>query len=140
MDFTPHQLEILKLVAQGYIDSEIAEQLRLRQSTVTLTLRRLMRQLDATSLADFRRKAGAIDESPLRVTAAPNLTEREAHILHLLALGRTNQQIGDRLHLATGSVRNQLVQIYRKLGVRTRAKAAVRAIELGLNSRMGQSR
>jgi DNA-binding NarL/FixJ family response regulator len=73
-----------------------------------------------------------INESAPRVTADPHLTEREAQILHLLATGRTNQQIGNQLRLATGTIRDHVTQVYRKLGVATRPQAAVRAIELGL--------
>ena len=62
------------------------------------------------------------------------LTKREAQILPLLVLGYTNPQIGAQLHLHGDTVRNHLGRIYRKLGVRTRTQAAVRAIELGLIS------
>ena len=74
MELTPRQLEVLKLVGQGYSDPEIAERLRLHRPMVTLLLRRLMRQLGATSLADFRRKAGAISESAPPIAADPHLT------------------------------------------------------------------
>src|SRR4051812_34245583 len=61
-------------------------------------------------------------------------TKRQAQLLRLLVTGRTNQQIGAELHLRTGTVRNSLGRIYRKLGVTTRISAAVRALELGLCS------
>lgn len=62
------------------------------------------------------------------------LTEREAQIIHLLAAGQTNRQIGQQLQLATGTVRNYLGRIFRKLGVTTRTQAAVLAVELGLTT------
>lgn len=135
MEFTPRQLEVLKLVAQGYHDPQIAERLRWPRPTVSRMLRELIRQLDATSLPDFRRKAGAIDESAPSVVADSHLTERDAQILHLLTTGHTNQQIGEQLHLTITTIRSQLNQIYRKLGVTTRSQAAVRAIELGVDGR-----
>jgi DNA-binding NarL/FixJ family response regulator len=62
------------------------------------------------------------------------LTEREARVLHLLVMGRTNRQIGAEVGLRSGTVRNHLTGIYQKLGVTTRIQAAARAIELGLSS------
>jgi DNA-binding NarL/FixJ family response regulator len=60
------------------------------------------------------------------------LTPREVEILHLLASGQTNRQIGLQVRLGAGTVRNYLGRIFRKLGVTSRTQAAVRAVELGL--------
>jgi DNA-binding NarL/FixJ family response regulator len=70
----------------------------------------------------------------LRTSGRIRLTAREAQVIRLLVMGQTNQQIGAALHLRAGTVRNHLSGIYRKLGVRTRTQAAVRAVELGLSS------
>ena len=50
----------------------------------------------------------------------------------MLTSGLTNQQIGSRLNLSTGTVRNHLGRLFPKLDVVDRTQAAVRAIELGL--------
>ena len=69
-----------------------------------------------------------------------NLSERERHILRLLAAGRTNRQIGAEIGLTPGTAKNQVAQILAKLGVGDRTQAAVRAVELGvLESTAGKS-
>jgi len=60
------------------------------------------------------------------------LTEREREVLRLLARGLSNREIGTRLSLAEGTVKNYVTQILQKLGVRDRTQAAVRARELGV--------
>jgi len=51
------------------------------------------------------------------------LTEREQEILSLIATGNTDQEIGDRLYIASGTVRVHIHAIVNKLGVRDRAQA-----------------
>ncbi len=60
------------------------------------------------------------------------LSERELEVLTLLADGLTNQEIGGKLFLATGTVKAHNHNIFTKLGVRNRVKAIARAQELGL--------
>ena len=60
------------------------------------------------------------------------LTEREREVLRLLTRGLSNREIGARLSLAEGTVKNYVTQILQKLGVRDRTQAAVRARELGV--------
>jgi DNA-binding NarL/FixJ family response regulator len=60
------------------------------------------------------------------------LSEREREVLRLLTRGLSNREIGTRLSLAEGTVKNYVTQILQKLGVRDRTQAAVRARELGV--------
>jgi len=60
------------------------------------------------------------------------MTAREVEILGMVVAGLTNQQIGARLHLSPGTVRNRLGLLFPKLDVVNRAQAAARAVELGL--------
>ena len=59
------------------------------------------------------------------------LSQREQAILLLMAQGLTNPEIGYRLSLAEGTVKNYITTILQKLGVRDRTQAALRARELG---------
>jgi len=68
------------------------------------------------------------------------LTACEAQVLQLLVQGRTNRQIGAELHLVGATVRNYLRPIYQRLGVTNRTQAAIRAIELGVVTRVGPDR
>jgi DNA-binding CsgD family transcriptional regulator len=53
----------------------------------------------------------------------PRLTAREREILDLVAEGRTNAEIAERLWVSPGTVRRHLENIYAKLGVHTRMAA-----------------
>ncbi|HET9769255.1 MAG TPA: response regulator transcription factor [Acidimicrobiia bacterium] len=60
-------------------------------------------------------------------TSEPALTEREQEILHLIAEGATNRQIGEKLHLAEKTIRNYVSGLLAKLGVQRRSEAAAYA-------------
>ncbi len=60
------------------------------------------------------------------------LSDREVEVLRLTARGLTNSQIGERLFVSPRTVQHHLASIYDKTGHRTRAGAAVFAIEHGL--------
>lgn len=60
------------------------------------------------------------------------LTRREQEILALVATGKTNQEIAELLHIATGTVRVHVHAILQKLEVRDRTQAAILAIQKGL--------
>jgi HD-GYP domain-containing protein (c-di-GMP phosphodiesterase class II) len=58
-----------------------------------------------------------------------NLTGREAQVLALLARGLTNKQIGVELLSSPRTVQHHVAHIYDKIGCRTRAGAAMFAME-----------
>ncbi|MBA2730763.1 MAG: response regulator transcription factor [Euzebyaceae bacterium] len=64
--------------------------------------------------------------------AFPELTQREADILRLLAEHRTNPEIAAQWSLAPKTVRNHVSNIFNKLQVATRAEAITRARDAGL--------
>lgn len=64
--------------------------------------------------------------------AFPELTDREQHILLLLAKGESNNEIASRLNLTTKTVSNYVSTILNKLHVADRAQAIVRARNAGL--------
>ncbi|RZU63368.1 response regulator [Zhihengliuella halotolerans] len=70
---------------------------------------------------------------PRRRSRAPReaLTAREEDVLVLLAAGLTNNEIGERLHLALGTVKTHVAAILAKIGVRNRVEAAMWAVESG---------
>jgi two-component system response regulator NreC len=67
--------------------------------------------------------------------AAPEtapLTEREREVLRLLALGHTNAEAADRLHLSVRTVETHRANIQSKLGSTSRAELVRHALERGL--------
>lgn len=60
------------------------------------------------------------------------LTARELDVLRLLAGGYSNREIARALYLTDGTVKNHVSNVLRKLGVRDRTRAVLRALELGL--------
>ena len=62
----------------------------------------------------------------------PELTEREAEILALIARGLTNQAIAEKLVISPKTVRNHVSEIYGKLQVTSRGEAVARARDAGL--------
>jgi len=60
------------------------------------------------------------------------LTERELDVLRLLAEGLSNRQIGYKLSLTEGTVKNYVTNVLQKIGARDRTQAALRGRELGL--------
>jgi len=81
-------------------------------------------------LAEFARLAPPA--RPLDAGLAEPFSERERDIVRLLAAGLSNREIGDRLCLAEGTVKNYVTSILQKLGARDRTQAALRARERGL--------
>jgi DNA-binding NarL/FixJ family response regulator len=65
----------------------------------------------------------------------PELTDREREILGLIAQGRNNAEIAQRLTLSGKTIRNHITNIFSKLQVADRAQAIVRARDAGLGQR-----
>lgn len=78
--------------------------------------------------AEFARLAPAAQPAPLDEP----LSERELDVLRLVAEGLSNKEIGQRLSLAEGTVKNYVTNVLQKIKARDRTQAALRARELGL--------
>jgi DNA-binding NarL/FixJ family response regulator len=87
-------------------------------------------------LEEFQRLAALSSAGPSR--ELPNdlnlepLTPREEEVLHLLAEGLSNREIGEQLHLTEGTVKNYVSAIIAKLHANDRTHAVVTAIRRGL--------
>ena len=60
------------------------------------------------------------------------LTEREAEVLKLIALGLSNKEVAARLYLGEATVKTHVNRIFAKTGSRDRAQAVVYAHRHGL--------
>jgi DNA-binding NarL/FixJ family response regulator len=78
---------------------------------------------------------GYLDNSvrePTAVRLTARLTERERAVLVLMAEGLANTEIGERLHLSTGTIKGHVTNVLGKLRVSSRVQAALIAERAGL--------
>ncbi|GAA3766405.1 response regulator transcription factor [Streptomyces chiangmaiensis] len=71
---------------------------------------------------------------PRAVRLVARLSERERAVLVLMAEGLANTDIGDRMHLSTGTVKGHVSAVLNKLQVSSRVQAALIAERAGLLS------
>ncbi len=62
----------------------------------------------------------------------PELTAREHEILTNLVAGRSNQEIGNKLFIAEGTVKVHVASIFKKMGVSDRTQAVTLALKRGM--------
>jgi DNA-binding NarL/FixJ family response regulator len=60
------------------------------------------------------------------------LTERETEVLRLVALGQTNKEIAQYLHIHDKTVMTHVSNILNKLKLQSRTQAALYAVRIGL--------
>ena len=60
------------------------------------------------------------------------LSRRETEILRRVSRGLSNQEIASQMSITVGTTKGHLHRIFRKLDVRNRTAAVVKASELGL--------
>ncbi len=113
--------------ARGYVLKGAEQEEMLRAIQAVARGEALFGPAIAARLSAFFQVSG-----PSKVTAFPDLTEREREVLHLLAQGLSNQEIGERLFISKKTVRNHVSNIFSKLQVADRVQAAIRARDAGL--------
>jgi DNA-binding NarL/FixJ family response regulator len=88
-------------------------------------------RLDADAVACVLAAAGR--RAPPSTPRWPaDLTDREVEVLRLIARGRSNRQVAELLVVSPKTVGRHVENLYRKIGVSSRAAAALFAIEHGL--------
>jgi HD-GYP domain-containing protein (c-di-GMP phosphodiesterase class II) len=72
-------------------------------------------------------------DRPRTVAARPaGLTDREIEVLRLVARGHSNKQIAEVLGISARTAQHHVIHIYAKIGVSSRAAAALFAVEHGV--------
>ena len=84
----------------------------------------------ARMMAELNRLSAKEGKRPAPLLADP-LSERELAVLKLLATGGSNKEIGARLNITEGTVKNHMTNVLGKLGALDRTQAALKARELG---------
>jgi DNA-binding CsgD family transcriptional regulator len=80
----------------------------------------------------FRRAPPVLFEPNKRVQGTLGISDRELEVLALLAAGRSNKEIANRLAVSPNTVKTHVAKLYEKLDVRRRTEAILRARELGM--------
>jgi DNA-binding NarL/FixJ family response regulator len=86
-ELTPRELEVLRLVAEGFTNQAIAERLKISRKTVDVHRTNLMRKLDlhdVTELVKYAPRRGLI--TPTRAAGAGEGAGRAAELLAKLAM------------------------------------------------------
>lgn len=121
-------VEVSRRLADGVRDGRLVE---LEGSTPTLFVEGGARDLAMVSrwfLAGEVHRGSAGDPA---LTALSALTTREHDVLRLIATGRTNASVARDLGITEHTVERHAANLYRKLGVRSRAEATAWAIRNG---------
>jgi DNA-binding NarL/FixJ family response regulator len=79
-----------------------------------------------------RRDVGAAGERPSRTRWPEGLSDREVEVLRLVARGLSNREVAEELVVSRRTAEHHVQHIYAKIGVSTRAAAALFAMEHGL--------
>jgi len=77
---------------------------------------------------ELRRVTGALATPRLAADVEVPLTQRESEVLKQLAMGLTNKEIANTLHISYETVKEHVQHILRKIGVSDRTQAAVWAV------------
>ena len=86
------------------------------------------RGLDADAVSCVLAAAGQ-RAAPSPSTWPAGLTAREVEVLRLIARGRSNREVAERLFISPKTVGRHVENVYVKIGVSSRAAAAVFAME-----------
>jgi DNA-binding NarL/FixJ family response regulator len=124
-DYEEYVFEAVKAGAMGYLLKdvpvpELMDTIRRVHAGESFIQPRVASKL----LLEFGRRS--------RTPAEDELTEREREVLSLLAAGASNREIGARLYLAEGTVKNHVSNILSKLHAANRTHAVSLAREQGL--------
>lgn len=96
----------------------------------TVAGRRIGGRLDRDAAAAVLEAAGA---PVARLPRWPReLTDREVEVLRLVARGKSNKEIGTALGISARTVQHHVAHVYDKIGVGSRAGAALFATDQGL--------
>lgn len=128
-DLDEYVFSALKAGAQGFILKDangalVVEAVRAAAAGETLISPKITTRL----LAHFATQ-GPADENVRQPVEA--LTDREEQVLAALALGLTNAEIGDELHISLSTVKSHVNTLLTKLAARNRVELAIWAHETG---------
>jgi DNA-binding NarL/FixJ family response regulator len=136
-----HHSELQVLIVSTYTDDELV-----RRCIAAGARGYVVKDIDRfelkAAIRSVNRGEGVVSPSvagkvldQLRAAPAPPstslLNDTQLRILKLIAVGYSNREIASHVHLSENTVKSHVQEIFRKLGVRTRVEAALRASREG---------
>lgn len=123
--------EAIKAGAEGYLLKNLRpEELMQMLRSVTAGETALSPAIASKLLGEFRRQPHHDDAK----VDGPELTSRECEVLQLVTEGLSNAEIGLKLCVVEGTVKNHLHNILEKLHLQNRVQAAAYAMRAGIVS------
>jgi DNA-binding NarL/FixJ family response regulator len=119
---TPRQKQVVRLLAQGYTNDEIATELKISTKTVEAHVARSKQRLVVSRRVDLARLTKNLvrpePEPEPKINDRPRLTWQEERVIRLVHAGLRDRLIDAVLGVKEGVVRKvYLPKIYEKLGV-----------------------
>lgn len=111
--------------ASGYLTKDSAPEKLVEAIRTVVAGRRYLTPTVAESLASAVETGGSRSPHGL-------LSDREFHVLRMLASGKTNAEVADELALSAKTVSTYRTRTLRKMGMRTNAELAQYAVRHGL--------
>jgi len=130
-----HVFDAIRLGAHGYLLKDLRpEQLFERIRSVMRNETPLSPAIAGRLLEEIRSGATRRSSST-KPSEEPSITPRELEILQLVAEGMSNKEIGKRLYITEGTVKNHVHNALEKLHMKNRIQAAAYITRQGLGRR-----
>ena len=134
-----HLFDAIRFGAHGYLLKD------LRPEQLYELIHAVMRDETALSpaiagrlMAEFRERPNAGARVATPEAAGPALTQREIRVMQLVADGLSNKEIGVRLSITEGTVKNHVHNALEKLQLENRIQAAAYVVRHGLGAHAGE--
>lgn len=123
----PHIFEAIKAGAMGYVLKDITSDELIKAIHRVYSGEALIQPVIATKVL---KEFVMMDKRKMRGSkkVLDELTERETEVLRLIALGGSNKEIASKLNISEKTVKNHISNIFQKLHVNSRTKAALYAL------------
>ena len=118
--------EAIKAGAKGYVLKKVGRDELIRIVRDVMEDRAFLDPKVASAVFDHV-KGGAG-----KTAREATLTQRELEVLQHIAEGKNDRTIAESLHISEHTVRSHIKNLYRKLGVSSRAHAVARALREGI--------
>lgn len=113
-------------------EMEFGEARRILQSLESNIQDEMLRQQFSDNAMEFLPKEKVLTKRQSEAEKYGGLTAREREVMRYLSQGKSNREIAEALFLSERTVENHVANILNKLGLDSRAQAAVWAVEKGL--------